>query len=182
MTVVVEAASRRETPLQRFFAAVAEWGMAKVVPQAQRLGQILVEVQRPGHRPTDLGHFQRMSKPDAEMIAIGRDKHLRFVPQSPESDRMYDPVPVPLESIPRAARSPVVFREGPAARLGRLRGKGLWKHHLEESFSILICDGVRVQLKPPTPSLASLLTKAWLSDFVSNGPITNRKYSFPAVT
>ena len=175
MTVVVEAASRRETPLQRFFAAVAEWGMAKVVPQAQRLGQILVEAQRPGHRPPDLRHFKRMGEPDSKMVAIGRDEYLRLVPQAPESDRMYDPVAIALERVARAARTPVVFREGPAARSGRLRGEGLWKLHREESFSILICDGVRVQLKPSTPSLASLFTKDWLSAFVSNGPITSRK-------
>ena len=172
---MIEPSGLGQAALQCFFAAMAERRVAEIMAQTKRLGKVFVEAQRPGHRPADLRHLERMSQPNAKMIAIGRDKHLRLVSQPAEGDRVNDPVAVTLEGVTRTARASIIFREGPAARSGRLRGEGLWKLHLEESFSILICDGVRVQLKPSTPSLASLLTNDWLSDFVSKGPITSRK-------
>ena len=62
-----------------------------------------------------------MSQPDAEMVAIGGDEHLRLVAQSAEGDRMDDPVAVTLEGIARAAWAVGGFRIGPAARCCWLR-------------------------------------------------------------
>jgi hypothetical protein len=83
---------------------MAERRMADIVRQAQRLGQILVQPQRPRDHAADLRHFQAVRQPHAIMIAIGRDEHLRLVAQAAERDRMDDPVAVALESLrgPRA--------------------------------------------------------------------------------
>src|SRR5688500_13471812 len=116
-----------------------------------------------------------MGQPHAEMVAVGRDEHLRLVAQAAEGDRMDDPVAVALEDVARAPRSAVGFPMGPAARSAGLRGEVPRQGHQVFSFSILIWAGVRVQLKLSTPSFSSLLTKAWLSDLLSNGPITSRK-------
>ena len=103
--------------LQRVLAAMAERRMAEVMGQAQRLGQVFVQPQRPGHRPPDLRHFDRMGQANAEMIAVGRDEHLRLVAEAAEGDRMDDAVPVALEDIARPARTAIILDEGPAARL-----------------------------------------------------------------
>jgi hypothetical protein len=166
---MVEPAGVGERRGQRILAAMAERRMAEVVGEAQRLGQILVEPERPGHRPADLRDLDRMGQADPEMVAVGGDEHLRLVAQAAEGDRMDDPVAVALEGVARAARRPVVLpktrprdREGCAARaLGSvIRGK----------FLDLDLAGVRVQLKPSTPSLASWLTKDCASSFAVERP------------
>ena len=128
--------------LQRILAAMAERRMAEVVGQAQRLGQILVEAQRAGHRPADLRDLDRMGQADPEMVAVGRDEHLRLVAQAAEGDRMDDPVAVALEDVARARAG----RGRPPAKarprdLTGLRGEGLRKRHQVVSFSILIWAG-----------------------------------------
>ena len=148
--------------MQRILAAMAERRMAEVMGQAQRLGQILVEAQRAGHGPADLRDFDRMGQANPEMIAVGGDEYLRLVAQAAEGDRMDDPVAVALEERragPRGPRSSSAKArprdcEGCAAR-------AFASVIVLESFSILILAGVRVQLKPSTPSFSSLLTKAW---------------------
>ena len=95
---------------------MAERRMAEVVGEAQRLGQILVEAERPGDRPADLRDFEAVGQPDPEMVAVGRDEHLGLVAQAAEGDRMDDPVAVALEDVARAARAGVDFGMGPAAR------------------------------------------------------------------
>jgi hypothetical protein len=50
------------------------------------------------------------------MIAVGGDEHLRLVPQSPESDRVYDPVAVALVDVARPAGSEVLLGMKAATR------------------------------------------------------------------
>src|SRR5512139_2573097 len=99
-----------------------------------------------------------MREAHPEMVTIGCDEDLRLVPQASKGDRMDDAIAIALEGIARPSRSAIVLDEGPAARFRRVRGKGRWEGHLLAIFSILIWAGVRVQLKPSTPSLASLFT------------------------
>ena len=109
---------------QRILAAMAERRVAEVVGQAQRLGQILVEAQRPGHGPADLRDFDRMGQPDPEMVAVGRDEHLRLVAQAAEGDRMDDPVAVALEERRAARAGPGLPRRRPGRAIvtGARRG------------------------------------------------------------
>src|SRR4029453_13899404 len=115
-----------------------------------------------------------MGKPHPKMVAVGSDEHLGLVSQAPEGGRVDDPVAVALEDVPRAAGAAIGFLMGPAARLAWPLGAGREGHQVL-SFSIRIWAGVRVQLKPSTPSFSSLLTKAWASDLLGNGPTRRRK-------
>ena len=57
LRIVVKAAERRETFVERPLASMAEWRMSEVVRQRQRLGQVLVEAERASKRTGDLCHF-----------------------------------------------------------------------------------------------------------------------------
>ena len=120
MGIVVEAAGSRERGAQRILAGMAERRMAEVVSEAQRLGQVLVEAERPRHRPADLRHFQAVRQADPVVVAVRRDEHLSFMAEAAEGDRVDQAVPVALENIARAARARIAFRVKPAARIAGL--------------------------------------------------------------
>ena len=82
---------------------MAERRVAEIVRQRHRLGQILVEPQRPGDRAGHLADFERMGQPGAEMLALVMEEHLGLVLQAPEGGRMDDPVAVALEFRARRA-------------------------------------------------------------------------------
>ena len=122
MAVVVKAPAVAEGRRQRVLAGMAEWGMAKVVGEAQCFGQIFIKTERTGHRAADLRHFDRMGEADPKVIAVGRDEHLRLVAEAAERDGVDDAVAVALENIARSPGTAIGFRKGPAARLAWLRG------------------------------------------------------------
>ena len=63
---------------------------------------------RARNRARYLAHFQRMSQPRAEMLALMVEENLRLVLQPAESRRMDNPVSVPLELVARrAGRRPI---------------------------------------------------------------------------
>ncbi len=102
--VVVEAAVGLHAGVQRLLAGVAEGRMAEIVRQRHRLGEILVERQRPRERPGDLADLDRMGQPRAEMIAVERHEDLRLVREAAEGGRMDDAVAVALELAARRRR------------------------------------------------------------------------------
>ena len=61
-------------------------------------GERLVQAQRGGHRPADLGHLQRMGETGNKVVTVRVDEHLGLVLEPPEGLGVEDPVPVPLES------------------------------------------------------------------------------------
>ena len=71
--------------------------MSQIMGQADRLGEGLVQCQRPGRRARNLRHFDRMGDPRAVQVALVIHENLRLVHQTPERIRMDDAVPVPLE-------------------------------------------------------------------------------------
>ena len=93
--IVLEAAGRElvECPL----SGVAEGGVAKVVGEADGLGQVLIEPQRPGDGAGDLGDFQRVGQAGAVEVALRREEDLRFLLEPPERLAVEHPVAVPLE-------------------------------------------------------------------------------------
>ena len=101
--VVVEAAFIPHGGVQRPLPCMAEGGMAEVVGKGERLGQIFVDAERPGHGAGDLRHFEAMGEPGAVMIALVIDEDLRLVGQPAESGRMQDAVAVP--GVERARRA-----------------------------------------------------------------------------
>ena len=96
--IVLEAAGAQG--VQRPLPCVAERGVAQVVGQGHRLGQVLVEAQGPGDGPGDLGHLQRMGQPGAVEVPLRREKDLGLLLQPPERLAVDDPVPVPLVDRP----------------------------------------------------------------------------------
>jgi hypothetical protein len=55
--------------------------MPDIVRQSQRLGQILIQAQRPTGGPRDLRHFHRMRQAAAEMVRPTIRKDLRLASQ-----------------------------------------------------------------------------------------------------
>ena len=76
---------------------MAERRVAEVVPHADRLGQVLVQPQRAGHRAGDAARLERVGEPRAVVVALGGDVHLRLVLEAAEGLAVDDAVAVALE-------------------------------------------------------------------------------------
>ena len=169
LRVVIEAARPRERGLERILASMAEGRMANIVRQAERLGQILVDAERPRNRAADLRHFKAVRQPDAEMIAIGREKYLRLVAQPAKGDRVDDPIAIALEGIARPPGRATRFGMQPAAALRRMTGIGR-KRHFAGNFS----TASPAALDQTKPSTLALSRKSRAALAVVNGPISRR--------
>ena len=93
--------------------------VAEVVAEPDRLGQVLVQPQRPRHRARDEAGLERVGEPGPVVVALGRDEHLRLVLEAPERLRVDDPVAVALERRPHRA---VGLRLAAIRRVGGRRG------------------------------------------------------------
>src|SRR5438128_6625969 len=122
MRVVIKPASVSQRRVEGILARMAERRVAEIVSEAERLGKVFVEAERASDRATNLRDFETVSKAHAEMVAIGRDEHLRLVPEAAEGDRMNDAVAVALEDVARSARPGIAFRMQPSARVGWICG------------------------------------------------------------
>ena len=103
---------RLQAGIQRPLPGMAERGMAEVMRQRQRLGEVFIQPELAGQRAGDLGHLQRMGQPGAVMIALMEHEDLGFVLQPAERGGMDDPVAIPAE---RAAGLAWRLRKQPAA-------------------------------------------------------------------
>ena len=119
--VVLEAAVGLHAGVQCVLPGMAERGVAEVVGQADRLGEILVDAQGAGDGTGDLTDFQRMSQPGAEQIALVIDEDLGLVFQAPERGAVDDAVAVTLVLAAAGRRR---LRVASAARVLRGRGVG----------------------------------------------------------
>ena len=117
LLVVVEAAGHEL--VEHALAGVSERRVTQVVPQRDRLGQLLVELKHFRDGARDLRHLERVRQPRAIVIAGRREEHLGLVLQAAERLAVDDPVAVALKR-----RAHVVFRlvSQAAARLGAFRG------------------------------------------------------------
>ena len=97
MAVVVEAAMIGHAGVERILAGMAERGVAEVVAERDRLGEVVVNFERTRERPGDLSDLDRVGEPGAKVIALVMDEHLGFVREAAEGGRMDDPVAVALE-------------------------------------------------------------------------------------
>ena len=115
MLVVAELAAEAllQARIERRLADVPERRVAEVVPEPDRLDEVLVEPQRARHGARDLRDLERVGQPRAVVVALGRDEHLRLVLEPPERLAVHDPVAVALQR--RAQR---------AVLLGRARRAG----------------------------------------------------------
>ena len=112
--------------VQRRLAGVAERAVAEVVRQRHRLGQILVDAERPRQRAGDLRHLERVGEPGAVVVALEVDEDLRLVLEPAERGRVDDPVAVALERVAQR-RSRARARRGRGwSRGGRRRALAAW--------------------------------------------------------
>jgi len=99
--VAPEALVRRL--VERLLARVPERRVPEVVPERDRLGQILVQAQGARDRAGDARRLQRVREPRAVVVALRVDEDLRLVVQAAEGLAVDDPVAVALERRPEAA-------------------------------------------------------------------------------
>jgi hypothetical protein len=98
--------------------------VAEVVPERDRLGEVLVQAQGPCHRARDAGRLERVREARAVMIALGVDEDLGLVLQAAEGLAVDDPVAVALKRRPQAAFLLFRVRAAPGlVRAHRERGE-----------------------------------------------------------
>ena len=124
--VVAEAApeARLERAVERLLPRVPERRVPEVVAEADRLGEVLVQPQRPCDGARDAAGLDRVSEPRAVVVALGGDEDLRLVLQPAEALRVRDPVAVALERGPQAAGR-LLARAVRRVGEGRQRGQPL---------------------------------------------------------
>src|SRR4051794_7767354 len=100
---------------------MAERGMPHVVPEPDRLDEVLVQAQSPGDSAGDRGRLQRVRHPRAVVIAGRIDEHLRLSLEAPERLGVQDAIAVALE---RRAQAAIILRTQSSARVVRAHGEG----------------------------------------------------------
>ena len=136
--------------VEHLLADVAERRVAEVVAEPDRLGQVLVEPQRPRHVARDPAGLERVREPGAVVVALGRDEHLRLVLEPPERLGVHDPVAVALE---RRAVVGVGLLAQPAGRV-RARGERREARLLEPLDPLAERGAGELGHRRPTPILA----------------------------
>ena len=111
LLVVLEgpAEERRE----RLLAEMTERRVPQVVAERDRLGEVLVEAERPGGGAGDLRDVERVGQPHPVVVALGRQEHLGLVLEPAERLGVDDAIAVALEGRPE-----VVVGLGTFAALG----------------------------------------------------------------
>ena len=89
--------------------------VAEIMAKGNRLGEIFVQLQSPGHGPGDLADFKGVGKTRAVVISLRRKKNLSFIFEPAESLAVQNPIAVNLEN--RAHRTGIF---GNAISLWRL--------------------------------------------------------------
>ena len=113
LAIVVEAAVVAHQAVERAFAGVTERRVTEVVRQRDRLGEILVEPQRPRDGARDLRAFERVREPVAVVIALVVHEDLRLVLEAAEGVRVEHAVAIALE---RRAQRMIGFGDDASAR------------------------------------------------------------------
>src|ERR671916_1628555 len=116
MLVVPETAppALAQARVENGLAGVPEGRVPQVVPETDRLGEVLVQPERARDPARDAARLERVREPGAVVIALGRDEDLRLVLQPPERLRVHDPVAVALE---RRAQRALLLRARPRGRV-----------------------------------------------------------------
>ena len=90
--------------VERVLARMPERRVAHVVPEADRLDEILVQPERPRDDARDRRRLERVGHPRAVVVALGVDEDLRLPLQPPERLRVDDAVAIALELGANLAR------------------------------------------------------------------------------
>ena len=121
--VVLEAAAAAlaQRRVERLLAGVAEGRVAEVVAEPDRLGQVLVQAQRPGDGAGDPAGLQRVGEAGPVVVALGGDEDLGLVLEPAEGLRVDDAVAVALERRPQRAVGLLDARARPGRSGSRAR-------------------------------------------------------------
>src|SRR5262249_44223109 len=84
LEIVLEAAELAHAIVERVLARVTERRMSQVVGEADRLDEILVQLERARDRARDLRDLERVREPRAIQIALVVHEHLRLVDEPAE--------------------------------------------------------------------------------------------------
>src|SRR3546814_17232780 len=118
-----------------------------------------------------------MREAHAEVIAVGRDEHLRLVPQTAEGDGMDDAVAVALKGVARPPHAPVRLVMQSPPRPGRIASIGCQQHpscpHLPASLSTSSPAGL-VHGKADMTTPPHLFTTSPAADRLSKSPMRKR--------
>ena len=117
--IVIEAAMSLHAGVERVLAGMAEGRMAEVVGKRDRLGEVVVDPERPRQRPGDLRHFDAVGEAGAKMVSVVGDKDLGLVGEPPKRRGVDDAVPIALEL---ASRRRGRLGDEPAGRTRRVGG------------------------------------------------------------
>jgi len=115
--VAVETAGEQvvESPLARR----TERRLAEVVPEGDRLDEVLVEPERPAHRSRELGDLEGVGQAVPAVVLVrGEDPDLRLLAEASERAAVHDSVPVPLE-LGSVVEGPALVLDRVAARVPR---------------------------------------------------------------
>src|SRR5665213_1446332 len=127
LVVMRKAAVLAHGLVERLLAGMAEGRVAEVMRQRQRLGEMLIQAQRPRQAARDLRHFEAVRQPGAVVVALVIDEDLGLVLQTPEGRRMDDAVAVALER--RATRAFWLLTESAAALVWHRGIRGKRRHN-----------------------------------------------------
>ena len=133
MQVVVERiAVAAHLAVEHFLAGVAERRVTEVVAQSQRLDQVFVQFERPGHGARNLRDLDGMRQAVTKMVGIGGSEHLRLVLEPAEGPRVHNAVAVALidvavgvSGLGKTPAATLFGRETKMRRHGEQRGRRL---------------------------------------------------------
>ena len=94
LPVVAKPRRLAQAAVERLFAGMAERRMADIVLHGQGLDQVFVQPQRPGERPGDQIHLDRVRQPAAMIVAQFAGENLRLVAQPAIGGAMDDAVAI----------------------------------------------------------------------------------------
>jgi hypothetical protein len=102
MPVVAEAdpVAPLEAGVEDRLPDVPEGRVPEVVPEPDRLGQVLVQGERSRDRARDPAGLERVGEAGAVVVALGSNEDLGLVLEAPERLRVDDPVAIALERSP----------------------------------------------------------------------------------
>jgi len=106
--------------VERGLAPVAEGGVAEVVRERYRLGEVFVEPQGPRQPARDLRDLKRVREPRAVVVALVVYEDLRLVLEAAEGLAVDDAVAVALESGSEGAGGFIPFAGLSPAAPGRV--------------------------------------------------------------
>src|SRR5438067_1111192 len=100
MQIMIEAvAEAPHLPVKLILAGMSKRGVADVMAESQRFGEVFVQTQNGRDRAGNLRNLDRMGQSIAEMVGEPGRENLRLGFQPPEGAGMHDAVAVALERI-----------------------------------------------------------------------------------